>query len=485
MGVCSYLLVSFWFTRIAANQSSISAFLTNRVGDCFLSIGMIAILWTLGNLDYATVFSLAPYINTDLVTFIGVCLVIGAMAKSAQVGLHVWLPLAMEGKLKINPNCSYNRYLGGQLLYKIKTFISNIRAALYIITERFLLIYFKVTCNISSKFQNKKVGSVQTSSRGYGAQKTCSTFYSTPNARTVKGMKCAATLSKQFIKSLGTNSKISLIWVFDITKLSVNNGLVSGAPFNTKTACAKALKITRGTLTLYLDSNKVLYNKWIISSGELTKEQLSKYLISSDIWEVVTGELLGDGHISYDPANKPGYNGRLMFTFAADILHYVNYLKFNILAPICTPSSPTPWPNPKEGKEPTQYWFGSKSLPAITDLYYLWYKEIRGKWTKILPLNIEELLTPLALAHFIMGDGYFSEGSVFICTDNYSKDEVIRLIEILHIKFGIKATLKKRTNPGGSIRWRIRVSRLSIDKLVSLVRPFFIPEMLYKLGLKK
>ena len=99
VGVCSYLLVSFWFTRIAANQSSISAFLTNRVGDCFLTVGMFAILWSLGNLDYATVFSLAPYINENVVTIIGICLLIGAMAKSSQVGLHVWLPMAMEGLL--------------------------------------------------------------------------------------------------------------------------------------------------------------------------------------------------------------------------------------------------------------------------------------------------------------------------------------------------------------------------------------------------
>lgn len=49
VGICSYLLVSFWFTRIAANQSSISALLTNRVGDCFLTIGMFAILWSFGN----------------------------------------------------------------------------------------------------------------------------------------------------------------------------------------------------------------------------------------------------------------------------------------------------------------------------------------------------------------------------------------------------------------------------------------------------
>jgi NADH-ubiquinone oxidoreductase chain 5 len=95
VGVCSYLLVSFWFTRMGANQSSLSAFLTNRVGDCFLTIGMIAILWSLGNLDYATVFSLAPYLNYDVITLIGICLLIGAMAKSSQVGLHVWLPMAI------------------------------------------------------------------------------------------------------------------------------------------------------------------------------------------------------------------------------------------------------------------------------------------------------------------------------------------------------------------------------------------------------
>ena len=102
VGVCSYLLVSFWFTRIAANQSSISAFLTNRVGDCFLTIGMFAILWSYGNLDYNTVFSLAPYYSESVVIIIGICLLIGAMAKSSQVGLHVWLPMAMEGPTPVS-----------------------------------------------------------------------------------------------------------------------------------------------------------------------------------------------------------------------------------------------------------------------------------------------------------------------------------------------------------------------------------------------
>jgi len=102
VGVCSYLLVSFWFTRIAANQSSISAFLTNRVGDCFLTIGMFAIIWSFGNIDYSTIFSLAPWINSNIITLVGICILIGAMAKSSQVGLHVWLPMAMEGPTPVS-----------------------------------------------------------------------------------------------------------------------------------------------------------------------------------------------------------------------------------------------------------------------------------------------------------------------------------------------------------------------------------------------
>jgi len=102
VGICSYLLISFWFTRIAANQSSISAFLTNRVGDCFLTIGMFIILWSFGNIDYSTVFSLAPYVSENIITIVGICLLIGAMAKSSQVGLHVWLPMAMEGPTPVS-----------------------------------------------------------------------------------------------------------------------------------------------------------------------------------------------------------------------------------------------------------------------------------------------------------------------------------------------------------------------------------------------
>ena len=84
-----------------------------------------------------------------------------------------------------------------------------------------------------------------------------------------------------------------------------------------------------------------------------------------------------------------------------------------------------------------------------------------------------------------MGDGYFEDGSVKLCTDNFTKEEVLILTKVLGDKFGIKATVNKRSNENGNVVWRIRVSRLSMEKLTLLVGPYLIPEMKYKIGIKK
>lgn len=63
----------------------------NRVGDLSFSVGMWTLLWTFGNLDFTTIFSLAPFINEELITIISICMLIAAMGKSAQIGLHTWL----------------------------------------------------------------------------------------------------------------------------------------------------------------------------------------------------------------------------------------------------------------------------------------------------------------------------------------------------------------------------------------------------------
>jgi NADH-ubiquinone oxidoreductase chain 5 len=102
IGISSYLLINFWFTRIQANKSAILALTMNRVGDMFLSVAFFAIFWLFGNIDYATVFSIAPFINETAITTIGILLLLAAMGKSAQIGLHSWLPGSMEGPTPVS-----------------------------------------------------------------------------------------------------------------------------------------------------------------------------------------------------------------------------------------------------------------------------------------------------------------------------------------------------------------------------------------------
>jgi len=112
VGLCSYLLINFWFTRIQANKAAIKAMLVNRVGDFFLLLGLFVIFFTFNSLDYDVVFTLVPLFTQyyillgtykvcviDLICFL---LFLGAMGKSAQIGLHVWLPDAMEGPTPVS-----------------------------------------------------------------------------------------------------------------------------------------------------------------------------------------------------------------------------------------------------------------------------------------------------------------------------------------------------------------------------------------------
>lgn len=84
----------------------------NRVGDMFLSVAFFAIFFVFGNMDYNTVFSISPFINETRITIIGLLLLLAAMGKSAQIGLHTWLPDAMEGWVYIGAFLLYTFALG-------------------------------------------------------------------------------------------------------------------------------------------------------------------------------------------------------------------------------------------------------------------------------------------------------------------------------------------------------------------------------------
>ncbi|TDY02493.1 NADH-quinone oxidoreductase subunit L [Thiohalophilus thiocyanatoxydans] len=113
VGLVSYLLIGFWYTRDTAIYANLKAFLVNRVGDFGFLLGIAAVLMYFGSLDYATVFGQVEQVDGQTITLFGdnawsvitvicILLFIGAMGKSAQVPLHVWLPDSMEGPTPIS-----------------------------------------------------------------------------------------------------------------------------------------------------------------------------------------------------------------------------------------------------------------------------------------------------------------------------------------------------------------------------------------------
>jgi len=113
VGVVSYLLIGFYFKKDSAVKANLKAFLVNRVGDFGFLLGIAAVVFYMGTLDYAEAFAAAPAVEGltmnlfgqtewQVMTVICICLFIGAMGKSAQVPLHVWLPDSMEGPTPIS-----------------------------------------------------------------------------------------------------------------------------------------------------------------------------------------------------------------------------------------------------------------------------------------------------------------------------------------------------------------------------------------------
>nr|YP_010323267.1 NADH dehydrogenase subunit 5 [Leptophyton benayahui]UKP88402.1 NADH dehydrogenase subunit 5 [Leptophyton benayahui] len=101
VGLCSYLLINFWFTRVQANKAAVKAMLINRVGDIGLILAIILIWKEFGVLDYCSLSSSIDSCHSSL-PWICILLTIGAIGKSAQLGLHTWLPDAMEGPTPVS-----------------------------------------------------------------------------------------------------------------------------------------------------------------------------------------------------------------------------------------------------------------------------------------------------------------------------------------------------------------------------------------------
>lgn len=102
VGACSYLLIGHWFTRPAAAAAAMKAFLTTRLGDIGLLLGILLLWRETGSLDYQVIFSAAPTMDPETLSVIAIMFAAGAIGKSAQFPLHIWLPDAMEGPTPVS-----------------------------------------------------------------------------------------------------------------------------------------------------------------------------------------------------------------------------------------------------------------------------------------------------------------------------------------------------------------------------------------------
>ncbi len=207
----------------------------------------------------------------------------------------------------------------------------------------------------------------------------------------------------------------------------------------------------------------------------LTKEQKAAIVFSNEIKEFITGMQLGDSSIEMH-----GKDARLQFRQKDFDLVYHFYEK---LKPLGIVGEPKNSPVECKGKMFDSYRMFTLTHPYFTELFNTWYEKVNNKNIKIIPINIGDLLTPIALAYWLTGDGsYDKKGkNVIICTDSFSVIEIEKLQEILKNKFDL---ISSRVLSGSSPNaYRIRISAKDTFKLQAIVAPY-IPNMAkYRIGL--
>jgi len=207
-----------------------------------------------------------------------------------------------------------------------------------------------------------------------------------------------------------------------------------------------------------------------VGVGRYTKLVSSMVKLSNYNKSIIIGLLLSDGWLTF--ASKTNKNARLGFKQTVNNAYYVLFI-FNELSHYC--SYPYYAESKRSGKVHYNLGFFTRGLPCFTELHPLFY--INN--VKIIPEDIYNLLTPVALAHLIMGDGGFKSKGIYICTDSYTIQDTVRLMSVLIIRYDLKCTLHKASNEQG---YRIYISRNSLYKVKKLVKSYFIPSMYYKLG---
>ena len=200
-----------------------------------------------------------------------------------------------------------------------------------------------------------------------------------------------------------------------------------------------------------------------LSNVELHMFKLPRYQQAA-----IVGLLLSDGWLSYssDKSKHPRFGFEQAFSQSS----YV-WSVFGIFSHYCY-SLPRYKTKNRNNRQTSSVAFATRSMPCLVEFFNGFY--LNGK--KVVPENIYNILAPVSLAHLIMGDGTAVSGGIRICTDSFTVQDTVRLINVLIIKYRLKCTLHMAEN-----KPRIFISSKSMDLLTSIINPYIIPSMKYKL----
>ena len=204
----------------------------------------------------------------------------------------------------------------------------------------------------------------------------------------------------------------------------------------------------------------------------LKKKTVVNIVVDDVINQVIIGVLLGDARVD---RQKPSYNPRLCFEQGELNKDYLFHL-FDIFSPFCGVTSPsfrTKF-HKRNNKFYNSYLFKTLSFPCFNYYYDLFYPS----GSKVVPLNIGQLLTPISLAYWAMDDGGKSSPGFNLHTQGFTRSEVVLLVKVLEYKFSLSCTILKDS----PTQFRIYIKSESMFKFKQLVSPHFHPSMMYKLS---
>lgn len=209
-----------------------------------------------------------------------------------------------------------------------------------------------------------------------------------------------------------------------------------------------------------------------VGNGRITNQENSMIKLPPYQKSVIIGLILSDGWLTF-PSNRSNY-ARLGFKQSLSHSTYVWFV-FNILSHYCN-TGPKLTSSVRVDKINYALGFFTRSLACFTELYSLFYPE----GVKVIPQNIYDLLTPVALAHLITGDGQALHHGMAICTNCYSIQDVVRLMNVLMIRYRLECTihLKRRHQ---KVEYMIYIRQDSMYLLRTIVKPYLCSSMLYKL----